>query len=649
MCGIAGIIGTTGERRDRIDAMVRALEHRGPDDHGVERFPTAALGHRRLSIIDLEHGHQPMVGDGGNVAIVFNGEIYNFREHRRRLEQQGHRFRTTSDTEVLLALYRESGVRCVEALDGMFAFGIWDETRQRLVLARDHLGQKPLFYRVFPDGIAFASEIKAFLSAGIAEPRPDLAALSDYISLRFLPGDATLLAEVRKLPAAHILVWERGVLRVDRYWQLSFTEKWPGDEKTLTDALDQRLDATVREHTISDVQVGTFLSGGIDSSLMTALTAADAPDPVPTFSIGVVEQDFNELPFARLVAEQYRTDHHEEVVHADLVHLVPDMVWHLEEPADPFGVGVFLASRLAARHVKVVLSGDGGDELFAGYDRFAGSRYVDWLRIIPAPLRRTVVRRMIERFPDSFSYKSLAQKMRWANEMSLVRGGARYAEAVSFLRFPEPAKQQLFTPEARATIGGRDSRERILEHFESSHADSMIDRMLYTDLMTRIPDHLLAIVDRMAMAHGLEVRPPLLEHRMVKYAAAIPDRFKLKGTRLKHILREVASRHLPPSLIDRPKQGFGFPLAYWMRETLKPVLDDALATSRFVAAGVFDRDYVSALITEHATGRRDHNFRLWIFLNLEIWYRIFIEGEGRESVATWLAEHVGHPPLATAT
>jgi asparagine synthase (glutamine-hydrolysing) len=636
MCGLAGIVTEDKELQGRIHHMVEALTHRGPDDDGIEFLSGAVLGHRRLSIIDLEHGHQPMFDASGTLVTVYNGEIYNFLELRSRLANEGHEFRTHSDTEVLLALYREYGPGCVEHLEGMFAFAIWDEANRTLFMARDHMGQKPLFYCRHAGGIAFASEIKAFLQAGLVDPEPDHQALYHYISLRFLPGEATMFRGVSKLPAAHRLIWRDGDLRIERYWQMSFIDKLSGTEPELTDALEARLQDTVTAHTVSDVPVGTFLSGGIDSSLITAMMAKGTSESVPTFSIGVVEQDFNELPYARSVADQYGTEHHDEVVSANLVGLLPDMVWHLEEPADPFGVGVYLVSRLAAQHVKVVLSGDGGDELFAGYDRFAGSRYVDWLAIIPAIIRRSVAPTIIDWIPDTFTYKSLAQKLRWANEMSLSRGGDRYADAMSFLRFTEDNKRRLFTESALADLGDLDSRDKILEHYDSEHAETPVDRMLYTDLMTRMPDHLLTIVDRMAMAHSLEVRPPLLEHRMVEFAARIPDAYKLKRARLKHILREVATRSLSDDLVNRKKQGFGFPLAHWMRSELRGVLEDALRTSRFVAAGVFDPGFIAGLIEEHVSGRRDHNFRLWIFLNLEIWHRRFIEGQSASELAEWL-------------
>ena len=647
MCGITGIISDDPAADSRLRAMMAQLRHRGPDDQGVERLGPATLGHWRLSILDIEGGRQPMLSADGTLAVAFNGEIYNYPALRRSLEAEGRRFRTRSDTEVILHLYQKYGVECVAHLDGMFAFGVWDAPRRRLLLARDHMGQKPLFYCQTARGFAFGSEVKSVLASALVPRETDLDALFHYISLRFIPDQLTLFKNVRKLPAAHRLVYADGVARVERYWEFSCVAKRAGTEAELTDALDHTLRDTVRAHLLSDVPVGSFLSGGIDSSLVTALMAGESPDPVPTFSIGVREQGFNELPFAGQVARRYRTQHHEEVVTADLVHLLPKMVWHLDEPADPFGVGVYLVARLAARHVKVVLSGDGGDELFAGYDRFAGQRLATIYAALPRSLRRTLMRRLIGLVPQSFGYKSLAQKLHWLNEMSLLDAGERYAGSMSFLRFTEDAKRALFTEQARAALGGLDSTEKILVHFNSPNARELVDRMLYTDLMTRIPDHLLPIVDRMAMAHGLEVRPPLLEHRMVEFAASLPAGLKLRGTKLKYILRRVAARYLPAELIDRPKQGFGFPLAHWMRSELRPFLREVVRSSRFADGGVFERGYMDRLVSEHLDGKQDHNFRLWILLNLEIWHRLFIEEQSLDEVGEWIQGSVagGRPAV----
>ncbi|OGW17185.1 MAG: asparagine synthase (glutamine-hydrolyzing) [Nitrospinae bacterium RIFCSPLOWO2_12_FULL_45_22] len=640
MCGIAGIISDDSNLYKALPKMLALLAHRGPDDEGIEYLNGAALGHRRLSIIDLDGGHQPMFFVSKPVAIVFNGEIYNFPVLKRQLEAEGRRFNTRSDTEVILHLYEKYGADCVKYLDGMFAIAIWDETEKKLVLARDHLGQKPLFFCEIPCGLAFASEVKGLLESNFVKRETDLEALYHYISLRFVPDQFTLFKGIKKLPAAHRLIYEKGKLRIERYWEFSYLDKINGTEEEITDQLDFMLFQTVKDHMLSDVPVGSFLSGGIDSSLITAMMARQSEKPVSTFSIGVKEQDFNELPFAKLLADQYKTQHHEQVVQADLIHLLPKMIWHLDEPSDPFGVGIYLVSQLAAKHVKVVLSGDGGDELFAGYDRFSGNHLANIYCVIPRFLRKSLLKKIIEMVPDSFTYKSFSQKLRWLNEMSLLDHGDRYAESMSFLRYTEEAKSHLFTEWVKKELGYTNSREKILVHFNCPNVNELVDRMLYTDLMTRMPDHLLMIVDRMAMAHSLEVRPPLLEHKMVEFAARIPANLKLNGVKLKYILRKVASRYIDPSLVTRKKQGFGFPLAYWMRKELKPFLRNIVKESRFIEHKIFDHEYVHNMTEEHIAGKRDHNFRIWIFMNLEIWYRLFIEQQSFNTIQEWINKYM---------
>ena len=627
MCGICGLIQPGGVDGAALRAMAAIMQHRGPDDEGFWLGDGVGLGHRRLSIIDLAGGHQPIPNHDETVWLVANGEIYNSPELRRDLEVRGYPFRTKTDVEVILHLYAEHGVECAKYLRGMFAYALWDTRRKRLVLARDHVGQKPVFFHHDGERFAFGSEVKAVLESGLLERKPDLRALWHYISLRFIPDQMTLFEGVQKLPAASTLVYENGRVTIEKYWRPDYRDKLPDDERAIEDGLHDLLRDTVRMHTLSDVRVGSFLSGGIDSSTIAAMLASGSDEKVPTFSIGVKEMDFNELPYARMVADQYGTEHHEEVVEADVVHLIPTMVWHMDEPSDPFGVGVYLVSRLARKTVKVALAGDGGDELFAGYDRFSGHRLVDYYCVLPRWFRERVMRRLVRLVPDSYGYKSLAQKARWLNEMSFLSSGRRYAQSMSFLRFTDEAKRALYTDRARAAVEGEDSMSKILEHFEADCVDELVDRMLYTDLMTRLPDHLLVIADRMAMAHSLEVRPPIVDYRVVEYAASIPASLKLKGRTLKYILKRVASRYLPRRLIHRRKQGFGFPLAQWMRGELAGYVRGLMAESRFVELGVFERAAIDRLLDEHIGGRADHNYRIWILINLEMWYRLFFEGQ----------------------
>lgn len=612
--------------------MTAALVHRGPDGEGYYQDDHVALGHRRLSIIDLAGGAQPISNETGTLQLICNGEIYNSPQLRRELEGRGHRFKTHTDVEVILHLYEEHGRDCVRYLRGMFAFAIWDAPQRRLVLARDHLGQKPLYFASTDDTLLFASEPKAILATGLVRPRLHLDALWHYISLRYLPDRYSLFVGIEKLPAGHTAIWDGRRMDLHHYWRPNYRYKHDRSVEAIEEELDALLRETVAGHMLSDVRVGALLSGGIDSSTIAAMMALQSAGPVPSFSIGVKEQGFNELPYARMVAERYGLEAHEEVVRADLVHLIPRMIHYMDEPADPFGVGVYLVAGVASRHVKVVLGGDGGDENFAGYDRYAGQRLAEVYALLPEGFRRQVMGRLVERIPESFGYKSFAQKARWLNEMSFYGRGERYARSLSFLRFTPEQKESLFTADARAQIQDDDSVVKILRYFDADNVESLVDRMLYTDLMTRMPDHLLAIVDRMSMAQSLESRSPLIDHEVVSYAAAIPAHFKLHGRKLKYILRRVAARYLPSALIYRKKQGFGFPLGLWMRGELREFLTRLFDESRFVDAGIFRREAVQQVLDEHLDGRVDHNFRIWILMNLEFWYRLYLEGESMEAL-----------------
>jgi asparagine synthase (glutamine-hydrolysing) len=518
----------------------------------------------------------------------------------------------------------------------MFAFAIWDSARRLLFMARDHMGQKPLFFYHNGREFLFASEVKSLLASGRISTKPDLNALWHYMSLRFLPDRYSLFERIEKLPAGSWITWHDGTVEMRTYWSPAFCDQQSGNEEDIEEALNQLLLDTVKMHLLSDVRVGALLSGGIDSSLVASMMAQVSGERIPTFSIGVAEHDFNELPYARMVNARYGMEPHERVVRADLIRRIPSMIYHLDEPSDPFGVGVYLAAQLASDSVKVVLGGDGGDENFAGYDRFAGQRFVDYWCILPDWVRQRVMKKVIAMIPESFTYKSLAQKARWVNEMSFFTRGERYAHSLSFLRFSPQLKEELFTPWARRAISDDDSVEKILRYFNAGSADELVDRMLYTDLMTRMPDHLLPIVDRMSMAHSVECRAPLIDYKVVEYAASIPAHLKLKGRTLKYMLTKVAARYLPNELIHRRKQGFGFPLALWMRTELKDFIGRLFGESRFVGHGVFERSCIDRLCAEHFQGKADHNFRLWMLINLEIWYRLYFENASVNSMNEYI-------------
>ena len=634
MCGIAGIVSK--QKRGSIRGMTDALAHRGPDGVGYYENHGVALGHTRLSIIDLDGGAQPISNEDDTLQLVCNGEIYNSPQLRQELIAKGHRFKTQTDVEVILHLYEEHGRRCVSYLRGMFAFAIWDGRRKTLFLARDHMGQKPLFYYSDGDVFVFSSEVKGLFASGLVSPELCLEGLWHYMSLRFMPDQYSLFKGVNKLPAASTLSVNNGKVEHSRYWSISFDQKWQGSEDELIERLDTMLGDTVEAHLLSDVRVGSFLSGGIDSTIIASMMAQRSASPIPTFSIGVEEQSFNELPAARIVAQKYQMEQHEKVVRADLIGLLPRMLYHMDEPADPYGVGLYLVSELARESVKVVLSGDGADESFAGYDRYAGQRVVDFYCLLPAWFRKTIMKPVIDAIPESFAYKSIAQKTAWVHAMSQFSSGERYAESMSFLRFTPQAKEALFTESAKSQIEDYDSVDKILTHFDATDSNDLVDRMLHTDLMTRVPDHNLVIGDRMSMAHSLEVRAPFVDHQLVEFAARLPANLKLKNGRLKYILRKVGARYLPREIVRRRKQGFGFPLGTWMRTDLAGVLHRMLGNSRFAELGIFHQGEVNSLVSDHIAGKVDHSYRLWILLTLEILQRLYFEGDSVDSVSEML-------------
>jgi asparagine synthase (glutamine-hydrolysing) len=406
-----------------------------------------------------------------------------------------------------------------------------------------------------------------------------------------------------------------------------------GSEADIVDRLKKLLLETVRSHLISDVPLGAFLSGGMDSSTVASMMAIASPEPIATFSIGVKQADFNELPYARLVAAKYQTKHHEAIVDEDLVKLLPKLIWHMDELSDPFGFGIFLVAQMAKPHVKVVLGGDGGDELFVGYDRYVGNALVDCYCYIPERIRKHVMRTVIKLIPDSYTYNSVAQKIRWINEMSLRSGGERYAESMSFLRFTHEMKEKLFTTRLQKQLKEDfGSSPKILEHFDAGNATEIVEKMLYTDMMTRLPEHLLRIVDHMTMAHGLEDRSPLLDREVVEFAASIPRELKVRGRRLKYLFKKVAKDFLPPELLSRRKQGFAFPLGYWMQGGLAKLLETLFRKSRLSDEGYFHQSYMMELLEQHRKGAADHNYRLWILLNLELWWRTYIDRSSVEEL-----------------
>jgi len=633
MCGIAGIVADAPQRRERISAMLEVLRHRGPDGEGVFDDGYAALGHRRLSIIDLEGGRQPLRNRQGTIWLVCNGEIYNYRELREQMQLRGHQFVTQSDCEVIIALYEAYGDRLLEHLRGMFAFALWDTTRQRLIAARDHLGQKPLYFTQGPRAFAFASEIKALLAFDPKLRELNVAALDQYLALRLIAPPLSMFRGIEKLPPGHMLVLERGAApRISAYWDLRFTPKLQLTEEQALDTLEERIEEALRLHRVSDVPVGAFLSGGLDSSLLVAMTAKRlGVKRLPTFTLGLAYRQFDEAPYARAVARQFATEHHEQTVRPSLIGMLPELVWHLDEPSDPLSLCAYQVAELASRHVKVVIGGDGGDELFGGYDRYYGNLYADRYSRVPASVRRHLLGPAMRLIPESGWYKSVGHQLRWLQRLSFLPGGARYAASLSYFYFDESRRAALYTPEARQALAQADATLALRAPFDSM-AGEAVDRMLYTDSKVRLPDHPVMITDRMSMAHGLEARSPFMDHRLAEFAASLPWQLKIQGRKLRVIQRKLAARYLPASIIERPKQGFSSALPYLLRDEYRALADRFLSDAELVRAGIFDARAIDRLLGEHFAGRADHGNRLWLLINSEVWYRMLILQQPRDDL-----------------
>jgi asparagine synthase (glutamine-hydrolysing) len=588
-----------------------------------------------------------MTSDDGSLVLVYNGEIYNYRTLRAALAAEGCQFRTNSDTEVLLRLLERHGPDGVRQLEGMFAFALWNHRTRELLLARDWLGQKSLYCVETPEGFAFASEIKALLKVPGVVPRVNLVHLSHYMTLRYLPGTGTCFQGIEKLPAGHLLE-VRGANRASReLWRPAYEPKHALQEADILDRLDRLLADVVSEHLMSEVPLGAFLSGGIDSSLVVAYASQALQEPLTTFSVGVSNAEQNELPWARQVADRFRTRHTETIVDPDLADLTPRMTAALEEPVDPFAAGVYVVSEVARRHVTVALGGDGGDELFAGYERYRGQALAEIYAVLPRALRHGVLRRLFDRLPAGFGYNTLTAKLRWLDRVADSSGFQRYATSAAYLRFPHGLKSQLFQPAVWTELE-RDNSEQMLEqYFEDGSAKAFIDKMLHADCRTRLTENQLPIVDKMSMAHSLELRSPFLDRRVAEFAMRIPAELKLKQRRLKYVTRTLATRYLPHSITDRPKKGFGFPLALWLRWPLRPLMRETIAQSRLIEAGLFRREVLERLLGEHVSGRVDHNYRLWMIFNIEIFWRMYIDGDSVGELEEWIDSARGGQPAGT--
>jgi asparagine synthase (glutamine-hydrolysing) len=600
--------------------------HRGPDSSGIHLDQGVGLGIRRLRVIDLDTGDQPLFNEDGSVTVVLNGEIYNYRELRAGLERRGHRFSSKGDTEVIAHLYEDLGTDCVRELDGMFAFAIWDSRRRRLFLARDRVGKKPLVYCRQSGRLSFASEIRALLQDPDVPRDLDRTALDLYLTYEYIPAPRSAFRAVRKLPPGSTLLYEDGEVSIDRYWELSYDGDGSGAEAAdLREELRQRIRAAVRRRLISDVPLGALLSGGIDSSAVVAAMAEASPGPVKTFSIGFPDQEHNELPNARLVAERFGTDHHELVIEPDALSILPTIVRHHGEPfADRSAVPNFLVAELTRRHVTVALNGDGGDEAFAGYDR-----YVEALRMerlagrLPGPLRRAMGATS-ENGAQSFRpVGTLARARRGAHALSLPTG-ERYELAMS--TFAGAERRRLYTPEFLDFLDGSAEADPIREVWRAAGEGSLVNRMLEVDFNTYLPDDLLVKMDIATMAYSLEARSPFLDRELVEFVASLPGERKLHGHERKAILRDALRGWIPDQILDGPKRGFGMPMAaQWFRGELREQTTELLTDSRAASRGYFRPDTMHGLLDRHLAGREENSAKLWTLMMFELWHREFVD------------------------
>jgi asparagine synthase (glutamine-hydrolysing) len=633
MCGIAGLVGSIQRQPVAMDRLLGALAHRGPDDEGRYADDFAALGQRRLSIIDLAGGHQPLHNAEKTLWLVANGEIYNYRELRTDLKARGHEFLTQSDCEAILHLYAEYGEDCVSHLRGMFAFAIWDRKKQLLFAARDHLGQKPFFYSTKGGCFAFASEIKALLALDSSLRRMNLQALDQYLALRVIASPRSMFDGVHKLPPGHALtVRPNEKPRIRRYWDLRYSPKLQGSEDDLTDALEAEVLVALRQHLASDVPVGAFLSGGLDSSLIVAMLARHCvARGFPTFTLSVPHAGYDEAPYAREVAKQFGTEHHEGTLKLNLAESLPTLVWYLDEPSDALALCTYQLAQFTRQKVKVVIGGDGGDELFGGYDRYYGYSYAGAYARVPAVLRRRAIEPLLALMPSGGWYKSRAHQMRWLHRMSFLSGGARYSGSLSYFYFDQASRRELFTDSTRDALNGFDPEACIKDPFERIDAQPL-DRMLYADAEVRLPDHPVMITDRMTMAHGLEARSPFMDHRLAEFAARLPCDLKVRGKHLRYLQKRLAARYLPQSLLRRPKQGFASAMPYLLRGEYRRLYSAVLPRSQLVADGFLRAEPMQRLVSQHLSGRADHGNRLWLLLNAEIWYLMHIKGMPAEQL-----------------
>jgi asparagine synthase (glutamine-hydrolysing) len=621
MCGIAGF---NWQDERLIRAVSDVLLHRGPNQSGSYTDDSVSLGHRRLSIIDLsEHGRQPMSNEDGSIWVTYNGEIYNFQELRAQLESRGHTFRSRTDTEIIVHAYEEYGRDCVHRFNGMFAFALWDKRRRELFVARDRLGVKPLYYYYKDDKLVFASEIKAILQVPEIERELNPQALYHYMGYEFVPSPDSIFRYIHKLPPGHYLLYRKGKLSLSQYWDLRFHGEGYAPsyyEETMREMLTE----SVRKRLVSDVPLGVFLSGGLDSSAVVALMSRCGVKSIQTFSLGYSDPTYSELDYARVVAREFNTEHRELIIDPITPELIEEAIWHLDEPmTDLSTIPFYLICKKAREYVTVCLSGEGGDEVLAGYDRFKASKAYRYYAILPEWIRREVVPPLVRMLPDRPQKKGPLNILK-----RFIEGGLLPEEAAhmrwQYFGIPEHDRR-LFSEDIRFAVS-MDPFAPLRVHAERCNSTEPLDREIYVDLKFTMPDSVLMKVDKMSMAHALEVRVPFLDYQFVEFCASVPGRLKLNGWTTKAIFRSAMRGLLPPVILGRGKQGYSFPIKNWLRRELKDYTRETLISSPLIREA-FNLPYIEQLIQEHQEYRANHNHVLWALINLAVWHRLFMESQ----------------------
>ncbi|MCX5701647.1 MAG: asparagine synthase (glutamine-hydrolyzing) [Candidatus Omnitrophica bacterium] len=623
MCGICGFISSKDysiSKQDITLRMLHVIRHRGPDDEGIFVDDDAVLGIRRLSIIDLSGGHQPIHNEDGALWIVFNGEIYNFPELREALIKKGHIFYTKTDTEVIIHAYEEYGKDCVNKLKGMFAFAIWDKGKNELFLARDRFGIKPLYYSEFNGQFIFASEIKAILQFPDFKRELDLVALDQYLTFEYVPAPRSIFKKIEKLPAAHCLIYKNKNISIHKYWDIGFSQRCNSiNETEAKERLSELFNATIKQHLLSDVPLGVFLSGGIDSSTITALTNNFSANRLKTFSIGFKEDSFDESRYIQQISDLYHTEHyHQDFSVKDLLQLLPEAAHFLDEPlGDASFFPTYLLSKFTKQEVTVALSGDGGDELFAGYPTYQAHRIAKYYHLIPAVFREHILNRMIMNLPVSMSNFSLDFKAKkFISSASFPLGIRHIAWMGSFNHLD---KIELYTPGFKKILGTGDNFKLMNNYFNEPGVSGELNKLQYFDIKTYLQDDLLVKTDRASMANSLEVRVPFLDHELVEFVFSLPSKLRLNKLKTKYILKKVASELLPQNIINRKKKGFGIPVAFWIKKSLKESILDNLKEDKIKKDGLFNYGYIKNLLQQHFANKADNRKKIWTIFMFILW------------------------------